>query len=464
MGAIEGKKDLAYTFAKYVVNTRYQDIPRDVVEVTKDSILDTLGVMLGATGVTPGIKELVELIKEAGGREESTILAFGGKVPAWMAAFVNGAMAHCLDYDDIHDEAALHASTPTVPSGFAIAERLGKVGGRDFIAAIAIGNDLACRLGLAIDWKLDWHITPLFGTFSATAVSAKLLGLDQERIVDALGISLCQAACTMELAYSTGSYLRGMYPAFPAKAGVLSALMASRGITGIKNTFEGRAGLFPVYFGGEYNRDILTADLGKRFEGANTSFKFWPSCRETHAFIEATLGLISEHGLKPDDIQEIVTYEGSLAHTCSEPLEGRRKPASSLDAKFSIPFSVAVAASRGAVKIKDFTPDGIKDRTALAMAQRVTPVLHKPFDEVKGLTPGRVEIRTKHGPAYSRTVEFAYGHPKNPVSKQDLVDKFRDCAAYAVRPVPKANVDRVIELIGRLEQVDDVGQVMGLLS
>jgi 2-methylcitrate dehydratase PrpD len=458
------EKDIAYALARNVVSVNYKDLPPEVVKVTKMSVLDTLGVIVAASGTVPGIPEMVELVKETGGREESTIVGFGGRVPAWMAAFVNAAMGHALDYDDLHHGAMLHPSSPAVTAGFAVAERIGAVTGSDFIAAVALGNDLACRLALSVPLKGTWHPTTVFGVFGAAATSGKLLGLDEEKMVDALGIAFCHAAGTMELREGVGSNLGGMRDAFPAKGGVLSALMVQKGIGGIKNSFEGRAGLFPVYFDGEYDREILISELGKQFEGANVGFKPWPSCGTTHIYIDATLQIVSEHDISPEDIEEITATVGDFAQRLFVPLEGRRRPVTTLDAKYSIPFTVATAAARRAVVIKDFLPEGIKDSASLEMAQKVVPKYDPAFTTIKGRPPGKIEIRTKQGKVYQKRLEVPYGHHTNPLGRQDIVNKFRDCALYSVSPLSSENVDRVIELTSRLETLEDVGQVIGLLG
>ena len=458
------ENDVAYALARNVANIGYEDLPPEVVETTKMSVLDTLGAVVAASGTVPGIAEMVDLARETGGREESTIAGFGGRVPALMAAFVNGAMGHAIDYDDLHHGAMVHPSSPAVTAGFAVAERIGSVAGRDFIAAVALGNDLACRLGMSVPLRGTWHPTTVFGVFGAAATSGKLLGLDEERMVDALGIAFCHAAGTMELREGVGSNLGGMRDAFPAKGGVLSALMVQKGIIGIKNIFEGGAGFFPVYFNGEYDREIITSELGKRFEGANVGFKPWPFCGTTHIYIDATLQIVSEHNILPEDIEEITATVGDFAQKLFVPLEGRRRPTTTLDAKYSIPFTVGTAAVRRKVVIKDFLPEGIKDPAALKMAQKVVPRYDPAFTTVKGRPPGEIEIRTKQGKVYQKRLEVPYGHHTKPLGRPDIVNKFRDCALYSVNPLPPENVDRVIELTSRLESLKDVGQVIRLLG
>ena len=190
----------------------YEDIPREAIEATKKAILDALGVIAGASGTVPGCKELAELVSEAGGKAESSIIGFGGKVPAWMAALANGGMGHGLEYDDIHTLVVVHPSACVVPAAFAAAQRVGGVSGRDFLTAVTAGIDITSRLGLAIDWKEDWHLSCVFGAFGCAAAAGKIMGLSREQLINAFGIALCQAGCTMQLNVGVGSNLRGAYP------------------------------------------------------------------------------------------------------------------------------------------------------------------------------------------------------------------------------------------------------------
>ncbi len=461
-------EDAAYVFAENVARIKYEDIPEGAIEDTKKSIPDTLGVILGASGTIPGCRELAELVKEAGGKEESSIIAFGGKVPAWMAAFVNGGMAHGLDYDDAHPVAGLHAIACCVAAGFAIAERQGKVNGKEFITALALGSDMSCRIALGVKevpgypYGLSPH--PTLGVFSCAATSGKLLGLDKDRLVDAFGIALAQAGCTREFNVGVGSNLRGIYPAFPAKAGVLSALMAQRGITGPKNSLEGKLGLLNVHFRGNYDREVMLADLGKRFEGGNVGFKPWPACFANHGYIDTILRVVKEQEIHPDDVEQVTLTVGNDGQQLFEPPEARRRPTTPLDAKFSIPFTIGVALARRKVVIADYSPEGLKDPLVLQLAQKVIPKLDKRIKYTDLDCPKLVEIRTKDGRVYHQLTGFPYGNPQNPMSMEDLIGKFRDCASFAAKPLPKGNIEKVIKMVTKLEQVKDVGEVIRLLS
>jgi len=460
------QRDIAYTLAKNVVDVQFDDLPDEAVEAAKKSIIDTLGVIVGASGITESLAGLMDLVRETGGTPESTIVGFGGKVPAIMGAFANGAMVHCLDYDDIEYDSTYHPSGTVVPAGFAIAERNRPIGGREFIAAVALGQDFGIRLALAIPGqrKPPWHRSCVLSTFAATATVAKLLRLDDERVVDALGIALCQCAGPMEIRWGLGTDLGGLYFAFPAKAGVLSALLAQKGVAGIKNCFEGRAGLFNLYFEGKYDPEILVSELGSMFMGANTALKPWPACAGTYTCIDATLRLIDETQMRPDDIDRITPYIGDYTQGLCDPLPARQKPASANDAKFSIPFCVAVAAVRGNVVIDDFNTVSLQDPKILEMAERVVPKFDERLNITKGLPMGAVEIRTKQGRTFYKEVEKPKGHPETPLSWEGIRQKFRDCVSHAVKPLPEENVVRAMKLMEGLEEIDDVAEIVELLA
>ena len=461
-------RDAAHIFAENQVKIKYDNIPAGAIEATKKSILDTLGGMLGASGTIPGCRELADLVKESGGREESSILAFGGKVPAWMAAFVNGGMSHGLDYDDLHEGSQLHPSACCVAAGFAMAERLGKVSGKEFITAMALGIDMACRMGMSVGGQArhftTWHLSPTIGVFSSAATASKLLDLDEEKVIDAFGIALCQAGFTFEVNAGIGSNLCGAYPGFPAKNGVLAALMAQKGISGPKNSMNGKAGFFPVYFGGNYDREILFSDLGKTFEGENVGFKFWPACGGTSPYIDTLLNVVKEHDIQPDDIEQVTIGVGELDQMLFEPLDARRTPTTPLDAKYSMPFTLAIAIARRKVVIADYSDEGLNDPLVLDLAQKISPNLEKDVNSGYIGVGYLVELKTRDGKMYQERTGHAYGRIKNPMSMDDLVEKFRYCASVAVKPYADDAMEEVIKMLVGLEQVGDVGEVMRLLS
>jgi 2-methylcitrate dehydratase PrpD len=450
--------------ARSIADISYDDLPGPAVDAAKKSFLDALGVTLAASTLGEGCRAFVDLALAMRGVQESTILGFGSKVPAPMAAFANGSLAHALDFEDVHDSAPVHPNAATMPAALAVAESIGGVSGRRFLTAMVLGSDLVCRLGLAFNenpLESGWYIPPILGAFGATAAAGKLLDLDAERLVDAFSLTLCQATCSAELTRSPRSLIRSVRDAFSAKAGVLSALLAERGVTGFDHPLEGVAGLFSLYSKGNYDPAALTNDLGRTFEGANVSFKPWPSCRGTHSYIDAVLQVLETHGLRPGDVEGIRLIVSPVNRMLCEPLESKRHPASAIDAKFSLPFVVATALVRGNVALDDFSAQALTDREVLELAHKVVYEVD-PGLTLKEAVRGFVELETSHG-KLSKTVDLPRGHPENPVSQEALVAKYKDCARHADTGISESRLDQVVDLIWNLEQVDDICEITGLL-
>lgn len=468
-GTSPSGKDPAFAFARNAARLHFEDLPAAVVDMTKKALLDTIGVIIPASTTSPETASLVALMLDVGGKEEATLLGFGRKVPAWHAGYVNGAMANCQDYSDLHPKAA-HISSPVVPAALAMAERLRNVSGKALITAVALGVDLQCRLTLASarpGGKLPpWHPAPVFGVFSAALACARLLDLTEDQTVNALGLAFVQAAGTHEIVFGKDSTIRGFGHAVPGEVGVRAALMAQAGITGVRNSFEGAAGLWNVYYGGQYDRELFLGELGTRYDVLADGFKPWPSCGFTHVHIDMIRELTREHGLTPDQVETITVTVGDFARGQTEPLAEWRRPANTMLAKLSVPFNAALAMCRGDVPIRDFFDERLSDPAVLAMADRVEarfdPAYN--FDPSTGFPGGEIELRLKDGRILSRRQPRAYGHPEKPMSWDGLVAKFRDCASYAARPVPGADLDRALEQFVALEDVDDVAGLVALIG
>lgn len=462
-------EEAAFVFARHAVAFGFENLPAAVVDMTKKTILDTIGVCIPASTTSPETDALVGLMLEVGGKEEATMLGYGKKVPAWHAGYVNGAMVNCQDYSDLHPDAA-HITSAVIPAAVAMAERLGGVSGKDFITAVALGVDFQCRATLAAGKPggkmAPWHPSPLFGVFSAALACGKLLGLDEDQMVNALGLAFVQAAGTQEIVFGKDSTIRGFGHAVPGEVGVRAALMAERGISGVRNSFEGERGLWNVYYGGLYDRDTLVGDLGTRWGVLNDGFKPWPSCGFTHVHVDMVRELVREHGLKPEEVESITVTVGDFARGQTEPLEEWRHPKNGMLAKLSIPFTVAVAMQKGNVLIRDYFDEDLNDPAVLAMADRVYAKFDPQYNFMPGtgFPGGELEIVTKDGRVLSRQQPQAYGHPKKPMSWDGLADKFRDCVSYAARSVPAADLDRALTMFRTLEEVDDVAEVVALIG
>ena len=344
--------DASRPFARYLLDTRLEDVPPVVIAATKRSLFDTVGVMLAGSGPHGGAHRVVRMLSMWGGLPSSTVIGHELRLPAPHAAFANGAMAHQFDFDDTHDQAVAHPTANTLAAGLAVAEALDGASGGDLLRAVVLGNDLTCRLGLAIEGSLyeyPWTRPPIIGIWGATAAASVLLGLDEDRIRSAFGLTLHQTANTLECLYSPNSEVRGLRDGFSARNGVTAACMAQAGIQADHTAFEGRFGLFHAYFRGEYRRAALLDELGSRFEGEHVSIKPWPSARETHATIQAVLELRDRHELDPASIRSVMLRVGKTNLEFCEPGDVRRAPPSRMDAlSGTLPCRRATAMCRSA--------------------------------------------------------------------------------------------------------------------
>ncbi|MCX5910088.1 MAG: MmgE/PrpD family protein, partial [Deltaproteobacteria bacterium] len=238
-------KDAIFALAENVVKTDFQNIPVEATALAKMFILDTLGAALAGSTAT-GCTEIVRLIKEQGGRTDSSILVFGGKVPAPEAAFANSAMIHGRDFDDTYEgDVVAHCNVSVLPAALALGEKKG-VPGKDLLSAVILGIDLMARLGNAAPLFHGWHNTSVLGAFGAAAAASRILELNGEQTVNALGIVFSQTAGNRQ-GRADGALTKRMQPAFAARAGVFSALLAERGLTGAQNILQGPWGFYALY-------------------------------------------------------------------------------------------------------------------------------------------------------------------------------------------------------------------------
>ena len=456
--------ELTREITEYVVSIKYEALPKEIVKKTKDHILDILGVMFPPSTLEKGCMALEEIAKEAGGKEESTLIGFGGKVPCWMAAFINGSLCHPVDYDDTIDEFTNHPSSNTFPAALAIAERVGNVSGKEFITAMAMGLDLNVRFsagpkgGLIEDYP--WMPITVFGVFSSTAVAGKLLGLTYEEMTNAFGLALDRASGISESITSPDSEIRAIRDSFANREGVLAALMAKKGIAAYKYAIEG---LYKVFYNNNYNSPALSSNLGKEFMGMKVSLKPWPACRGTHTYIKAALDIVTEYNLDADEIEEVIVTVGPFGKSLCTPVGAKQKPKLSINAKLSLPFVMGLVFAKRRVVIEDFFPENLIHPKVLEVASKVKyeydPQLPKGI-----ITPSKVEVKTKSGKSLSRTEHIPCGHPENPMNDEQLMTKFKDCVHYARKTMQGERIAHLAKRILELEKVENIKEITQMLA
>ncbi len=442
---------------RYVSETNFNRLPREVVDETKKFILDTIGV--GLAGVRePGCKEVVDLVKKwSPNNDGSTIIYYGDRVSPPEAAFANSVMMHALDFDDTLDSSAMHAHVSSLPAALAMAESKGKVDGKEFIIAVTLGVDMTCRIGSAILSPLSWIRTATCGSFGAAAAAAKILNGGEEEILNTLGIVYSQTAGNAQCLVD-GGLVKRMQPGFSARSAVLSAALASQGVTGATNVFMGEYGFFTLYERGKVKEEKAVENLGDHFGVMDLSIKPYPCCRMTHASIDAALELYHSHHIDLEDIAEVVVYVSKMvSDMVGAPFTIRSNP--QVDAQFSIPYTVAVALRKGEVFLDDFASDTVKkDSSALEFTKKIK-ILIDPELSANDISSANMRIRVLQGKSISFRVNTLKGSPLRPMTFDECADKFKKCLEYSHKLSLIKNSEIITDFIFNLEKKKDVSEI-----
>jgi len=431
---------------------RYEDLPDHAIRAAKQFMLDTMAVAWAGADA-PGCAEARQVLLEEGGKQQATAWGWADRLPASASAFLNGMSAAALDFDSIARDSPSHVNVVVLPAALATAESRHK-SGRDFLAALVIGCDFMCRLGAASEASgvghKGWFYTSVHGAFAATAASARLLGLDLDATLNALGIAYSQSGGTQQIIVEPGLAKR-MGSAFAARAGVLAAALAQRGVTAPQASIEGRYGLFNMYQPGSARR--LLDDLGHVFENSNLSIKKYPSCSCNHAAIEATLQLTHENDLVPDDIERI---EIEISEYMNRLVGGPFDPQGDLQAaaQFNIRFSVACALTRRKFGLAELADSVICDSAIRKFSEKVSVIVDPLNPGKRGPAVLRIHSR-RHG-TLNRRIDHVPGSAQSPLSQADIEGKCRDCFALGPHPLDPRKTEQLMSRVWRLEQIADM--------
>ncbi|HET7096610.1 MAG TPA: MmgE/PrpD family protein [Casimicrobiaceae bacterium] len=461
-------EDFAVVLARFACGVSVADLPPPAIAAAKANIFDTLACAAAGSSA-PAVGDARELALEWGGAPQATILAFGDKVPAHHAAWVNGTMAHARDYDDTHDAAVLHAGVSVVPAALAAAELRGGVRGAEFIAAVAAGLETICRLGVATRIGIiesGFIYTPLFGHFAATVAAGRVLGLDVARMVNALGIAYSQVAGNHQVTRD-GALTKRMQPGFAAQSALVSVQLARRGVRGAQATFEGVDGFLRVYLRDRCDRDALRDRLGERYEFVELSYKPYPCCRFNHTAIDAALALRASADVRPERIRRIraAVNRQAFEAVCT-PVDVRKAPRTVVHAQFSIPFTVAAALVDGSVRLGHFDEASLRREDILALAQRVDARVDDDIEREwsRNISPTELIVELTDGTTKSIRVDWPLGHPRRPMSAADCDAKAVDCFRAAAHPLRDSAPRELRELVDGLESVADIRSLIHVLE
>ncbi len=435
--------------ARFIADLTVEKLPADAVTVAKLSFLDWLGSAI-AGGTTRSTRMVVQVAKGLGGKPQATLIPDGSKTSCHLAALVNAASSHVVEMDDLHKPSVLHPAAPVIPAALAVAERDG-ISGAELLAAVVAGYEVAIRAGEALgpSHYHFWHTTGTCGVFGAAAAAGKLLRLTPEQLVWALGSAGTQSAGLWEFLVE-GAMSKQLHPAKAAADGLLAALLAQQGLTGALQIFEGEKGL---------GRATSAApDLARLTEGlgdyplriVENSFKTHAACYHIHSTIDAAMDLKARFNLEPAEIRKITVRLYSAGLDLLEKVE----PMSSYAAKFSIPYCIATALVKGRVALDDFTEEGIRDETIRQLMSHVVLQRDPGLDQVYPDTwPAIVTIETAAGARHETRVDYPKGDPKNPMTREELIDKFH---VLTRRIIPEASRSLLVERCLTLDTLEDV--------
>ena len=453
--------------AQYVVGQSFEKLPQKVIEQAKWLLLDAIGVAIAGAGKRWAQAVLNEVRRE-GGKPEATVWLYGDKVSDVQAALVNGMFVHSMDFND--DHAGIQAGGIMPTTALAVAES-SKATAKDVITAIVCGYDVAIRVADAINsqqlYMKGFQPTAVCGGFAAAAVAGKVMGLDAGQIADALGIAGSYAGGTIEF-LKQGTDTKRYHVAKAAHGGALCAHLARAGMNGPRSIFEGEFGLFKVY-SAEARPERLLAELGERYDILDTSVKLYPFCDGNATPLEATLEIMQEQGLVTGDMAKLNYRVKSFLIPYVIDYHGDRtrkfRPQNELDAQMSLPYCIAVGLlNKGDIRVKDFDIERYSDPKILELADKVDAVADTELDQVPlrpMSMPAIAELTTKSGKVYTKRVEYQKGDPRNPLSPEGFIAKFRTCVEGTFTGT---QADRIVEAVQKFERFDKISDFTQLLS
>jgi 2-methylcitrate dehydratase PrpD len=449
-GAGAAPGEVTRILARYVVAARYEDLPEGVRKEGVRTLLNWVGVTVGGSHHQT-VDIAVSALQPFSGPPQAAILGRRERFDIMNAAFINGVSSHIFDYDDTHLKTIIHPAGPVASAILALSE-MHPVSGMDFLNAMILGIEVACRIGNAVypnHFDTGWHITGTAGVFGAAAATGKLLGLNEQQMVWALGLAASQPVGLRE---SFGSMNKSFNPGRAASNGIFSALLAAKNFTSSNGMIEAKRGWAHTISTKQDFREI-TQGLGQHYEAALNSYKPFACGIVLHPAIDAAIQLRNEHHLKADQIERVEIKVNPLVLE----LTGKRNPQVGLEGKFSVYHAVAVALVEGAAGEKQFSARALSDPTVMALRKKIIPV------STPGIATSQVDmvIVLKNGQLLQRHIEHAVGSLEAPMSDQALEAKFTDLAEGIL---PDPTIRRVMDLCWNVEKLGNAAEIARLCT
>jgi 2-methylcitrate dehydratase PrpD len=446
--------------ARFAATTSFDQVPGDVIERIKLSLLDGLGVCLHGSTL-PWTRMVHDLVREEGGKAAASVWGSGHRTSLTNAVLANSTAGHAFEMDDIHKESIIHPNSLAVPVVLALAEADPSVRGRDVALALAVGYEVGLRIGNAATMSLflnGFHPQGTSGAFVAAAAAGKLLELDAGQMQNALGIAGSMAAGLM--AAQEGAMVKRLHAGRAAQGGLMAALLARRGFTGISDVVEAGYGGFLSSFSRTPNPARLLDGLGHDWEAGKVGFKMYPNVTSIHAALDAFRSILIEERLAASDIGEIHVGCGHMTfvHTAWE-----YRPAGVTAAQMNMYYGLSVMALRQDVSAADYREDTVADSEVLAFIPRIR-IEEDDELERRGAAfrhAARIRVLATDGRTFTREVLHRRGSPENPVERPDIERKFNSNVERLLKPVARG---RLVELCLSLEKLPNVAAINRIMA
>lgn len=431
--------------ARFVVDSKWSEIPEDARKEAARSIVNWVGCALGGARHET-VDCALSALSELSGPRAATILGRKERLDILHASLLNGISSHVLDFDDTHLETIIHPAGPVAPVLLALAER-GRMSGADFLHAFILGVEVECRIGMSVyPWHYDrgYHITGSAGVFGAAAAAGKILGLDETQMTWALGIAATQSSGLREM---FGTMCKAFHPGRAAQNGLTAALLAAKNFTSSEQGLEAPRGFARVL---SENRDFskLTRGLGETYEVTRNTYKPFPCGIVIHPTIDACIQLRNEHSLKASEIEKVELR----VHPLVLELTGKKSPMKGLEGKFSVYHSAAVALLRGVVGQREYSDEAVRDPEVVALRDRVSATVDPGVREEE--VHARVVLSS--GRAVEKRIDHVVGSLENPLSDRDLETKFRGQAEELLSP---GEVQNLLSLCWSVASIPDAAAI-----
>jgi len=446
--------------AAFAATLKFEDIPREAIEHIKYCALDSIGCCL--FGVTlPWTRHVQAMVEEEGAKPVASIFGSGKKTSIADAVLVNSTAGHAFELDDIHKESIVHPGSLATPVALAYAEAAGGLPGRDVVTGMIAGYEVGTRVGNAATMSLflrGFHPQGTSGAFVAAASAGRMLNLDAIQMQHTLGIVGSQAGGLM--AAQEGAMVKRFHCGRAAQSGVYSAQLAMRGFTGVLDVLEAPYGGYLSTLSDKPNPARLTAGLGTVWETVNVGYKPHASVTSIHTALDALADLMRENKLSADDI---ATVDAGLSHMTYVHCAWEYKAQGVTAAQMNLFYGLAVIALDGMAFVDQYREDRLRDPRIFDFIKRVTARVDP---DIEGMGAAfrhaaRVAITTRDGRSFKREILHRRGSPENPLKPEDVEYKFRHVARSCLTP---ANVDKVMQLVAKLDRLDDTRELIGLLA